>query len=467
VIASEAVKDFAREARAFAALSHPAVASLVELNVAQGFAVSELVQAPSMEEKLVAGGASGWLAPAFKALLDLLATAHRTGLVHGGLKPTNVFVLDAGIRVVDVGAHRLLALRSTETGGLASVWAYLAPEQLFGGHATAQGDLYAVGAMLYRALTGRPPFMRAEEDRRRAPALASAIAPHVDAAWDAFLARALSPDPAQRFTDADEMARLLPPLPHALALPVAASLMTTAGAVAVVGRADRYAKGALVDRPREGVRVYEGTDLALDRTVWLVDADDLALLKPLVVCARLWRGVQPVYDVIPQAARVVLARNSGAPVDLASLREVPQGLARDLAGVAAVLEWLHGQGFCVGGFPVDRARAAVGLRLRLAPAPLLVEETPALRAKDWVCFGALVDAAFDLAPDPTLDGRGRLLAMLHDRRLLDRADLEALGAEADALSSWSKFLEAIAARLVQGASARVVARLVATVLRGS
>ena len=85
---------------------------------------------------------------------------------------------------------------------------------------------------------------------------------------------------------------------------------------------------------------------------------------------------------------------------------------------------------------------------------------------DWNSFGALVDHALDLLPDATLDGRGRILAMLHDRRLLDRADLEALGAEAQSLARWPAFLEATALRLVQGASARVVARLVANVVRG-
>ena len=107
-----------------------------------------------------------------------------------------------------------------------------------------------------------------------------------------------------------------------------------------------------------------------------------------------------------------------------------------------------------------------GPRLALAPAALPVAATGESRRADWDSFGALIDAAFDLPPDATLDGRGRVLAMLHDKRLLDRHDLEALGAEAQSLTKWPDFLEAVAQRLVQGASARVVARLVANVLRG-
>jgi tetratricopeptide (TPR) repeat protein len=468
VLSSEAVQAFAREARAFDGLRHPSVATLVELNMAQGFVVTELVNAPTLEERLRQGGEAGWLLPAARALLDLLASCHRMGLVHGGLKPTNVFLMPAGVRVVDVGAHRLLALRSTETGGLSSVWPYLSPEQLFGAPASTTGDLYAVGAILYRALTGKPPFARAEDDRRSAPPRASEVNPAVPAAWDSFLARALHPDASQRFADAAEMDSAMPPVAPALVLPPAASLGGETQVHIVHEGASRYAKGGLVHREQRGaVRIYEGTDLVLERPVWLVEADDFTLLRPLVLCAQLWRGVQPVYDVIPGAGRVVVARDrSGQTADLAALRAVPQGLMRDLAGVARALDWLHEKGLALGGFALERGLGPIGPRLRIAPAPLFVEATKESVALDWDSFGALVDASFDLAPDPTLDGRGRVLAMLHDKRLLDRADLEALGAEAQSLTRWPAFLEATALRLVQGASARVVARLVRNVVRG-
>ena len=128
---------------------------------------------------------------------------------------------------------------------------------------------------------------------------------------------------------------------------------------------------------------------------------------------------------------------------------------------------LHEQGIALCGFTLARALGPVGPRLNLAPAPLPVEADAAAVEADWESFGALVDAAFELPADPTLDGRGRVLAMLHNRRLLDRADLEALGAEAATLTEWPAFLDAVIARLVQGASSRVVARLVAGVLRGA
>ncbi len=468
VLASDAVRAYANETRAFSSLRHPAIAELVELNVAQGFVVTELIQASLLEDRLQTGGTSGWLTPTFKALLDVLSAVHRTGLVHGGLKPTNVFVLDAGVRVVDVGAHRLLALRSTETGGLASVWPYLAPEQLFGAPASADGDLYAVAAMLFRALCGRPVFARAEQDRRQPPALASAVRADVPAAWDEFFSRALAVVPAERFVDAAQMAAALPSVAPP-ELPAASALGGHVTGRVIDAQSARYQRLGLVDRPHVGVRVYEGRDTAVERPVWLVEADDFTVLRPLVVCARLWRGVQPVYDVVPSARRVVVARDLAheGSADLTALRAVPQGLARDLAAVAAALTWLHGQGWALGGFDVARALGPVGPRLSLVPAPLPVDGRAQHVMQDWEAFGRLVDSAFDLPADATLDGKGRVLAMLHDRRLLDRHDLDALGADTQARASWETFLEAVVTRLVQGASSRAVARLVKNVLRGA
>ena len=465
---SEAVKAFALEARAASALAHPALARLIELNMGQGFVVTELLDIDtggmSMEERLRGGGDSGWLVPVARGLLDLLSACHRTGLVHGGLKPTNVFVLAGGMRVVDVGAHRLLALRSTETGGLESVWPYLSPEMLFGAPADVAGDLYAVATMLYRALTGVPPFARAEEDRSVAPPLASTQNAAVPAAWDAFFTRALSPKPAQRFASADDMMAALPVLSSSFVLP-ASSRATPAERAAIASDAERYQKGALAQRTA-GVRVYQGTDALVGRPVWLVEVDDAEALAPLLACARVWRGLQPVYDVLPQAHRAVVARDVSEHVaDLAVLRAVPQGLTRDLLAVAQALDAIHGAGFAFDGFDTKRAMGPVGPRLRLAPSPLPVVATNESRARDWQSFAAFTGVAFDVHDDETLDARGRLLAALHDARFLERRDLDFLASQAGHQSSWPEFLTALTERLVLGAQGRGVARLVKSIVK--
>jgi eukaryotic-like serine/threonine-protein kinase len=462
---SEAVKAYAREARAAAALEHPAVVRLVELNLPQGYIVTELVDAESVEHRLREGGSAEWLGPFARALLDLLADCHRVGLVHGGLKPTNVFLLAGAVRVADFGAHHLLALRSTETGGLASVWPYLAPEQLFGAPPGASADLYAVAAMLYRALTGQAPFPRPEDDRRAPPAPPSSLREDLAGAWDELLLRALSPRPSERFSTARELLFALPPMPARSSLPQAVSLAGEAPAAVVLEALDRYAKGALVYR-HEDTRVYEGTDLTVGRPVWLVQTDDREVLRALAICARITKGMQPVYDVLPEAGRAVVARDARRrQAELSVLRAVPQSLARDLAAVAQGLEALHDSELCLGGFAVERAMGPVGPRLRLAPAPPPQRLSAEGAARDWDSFASLVDESFEVGAAHASDTRRRLLVALEQRRVLGREDVSAL-AERDEGEGWAAFLEALSERLVSGASGRVMARLAASVLRG-
>ncbi|MDP2345753.1 MAG: protein kinase [Deltaproteobacteria bacterium] len=493
VLASDAVQAWAKEARAAAALAHPALVKLVELNMAQGFVVSELHGAPLkeggdgavlLEDKLNKGGDAGWLLPMVQQVLDALSAAHRTGLVHGGLKPQNVFLLPGGVKLLDTGAHRLLALRSTETGGLASVWPYLSPQMLFGQPADVDGDLYALAAITYRALTGRPPFSAATADRSMPPPAPSTFNPEIPPAWSAFLEAALHTDPARRFASADEMLRALPG-PLAIALPRAQTLGgLSLAAETRAGSHSRYVKGALFARS-EGVKTHQAQDAVVGRPVWLLEAEDPSkgALLPFVAAARLWRGVQPVYDVLvddddavsdpggPLVRQVIIARevapevatnNHAAAFD--SLRMVPQGMTRDLTALSEALAALHAEGFAAGGFDVARALGPVGPRLRLCPAPLLVQATPEAVQRDWESFEAVVDAAFNVVDDATLDHRGRLLAALHDGRFLERGDLEQLALVA--ADPWPRFLVKVTERLVAGAQSRVVARLVKSVVKG-
>lgn len=477
-LSSEAVVSWASDVRAASSLGHPAVVKLVELNLAQGFIVTELHGeddgAVLLEDQLRQGGDAGWLAPTFRALLDALASCHRTGLIHGGLKPRNVFLHQGGVKILDIGAHRLVSLRATETGGLASAWPYLSPEQLFGAPADVDGDLYAVAAMAWRALVGRPPFAAATADRRVPPPRADDVRPGVPRAWADFLARALSADRDQRFTDATAMLAAMPSEPLGelpRAAPIEGNSTSTNGRVVV---ADRYVKGALIEGGA-GIRTFQAHDALVNRPVWLleragdVDGSRADPLAGALVAARMWSGVQPIYDLVVdddgRVRQVIVARDAHEHrADLSRLRPVPQGLARDLSAVAAVLVTLHKAGFAVGGFPIERAIGPIGPRLRLVPAPVLVPASTEAIAADWTSFEALVDVAFDTTPDETLDARGRLLAALYNGRLLERDELEALIRDRDA--PWPRFLDGVVEHLVRGAGARTVARLVVSVVRG-
>src|SRR5439155_3508515 len=87
--------------------------------------------------------------------------AHRAGLVHRDVKPANLLVRpDGTLKVADFGIARIAdaATRLTEAGTILGTAAYLAPEQADGGEVTARTDVYGLGAVLYEALSGRPPY---------------------------------------------------------------------------------------------------------------------------------------------------------------------------------------------------------------------------------------------------------------------------------------------------------------------
>lgn len=458
-LSSKAFHAFARDVQAAASLSHPAITPLVELNTAQGYVVTELVVGEALEQKLQAGGSARWLLPWAQQLLQGLAVVHRVGLVHGALKPNNVFYLPGGVRLVDFGAHHLLTLRSTETGGLASVWPYLSPEQLVGMHPTAVSDLYALAAILYRACTGRAPFTSAEADRTQLPAPPSEIQPSMGAEWDAFFERALAPDPNLRFQNANEMRTALAQLDDTFRLPGADAMDESTSESVVPEETHRYRKGALVFRDSDFARVYEGEDLTVARSVWLVDVENTAALAALRFCASLARGVQPVYDILPDARRAVIARDSKQrSVDWAALRALPQSLARDCAALASALEAMHDAGFMLGGFSSDRCRGPIGPRIRLAPAELPRPLTAAGAALDWQDFAEFLRHAFDLPTGDNQTCRKDLLHKLVESRFLDAIEAERLQTEEES-SPWSRFLDVLCTQLLAGASGRVMARL--------
>ncbi|HJL16689.1 MAG TPA: serine/threonine-protein kinase [Sandaracinaceae bacterium LLY-WYZ-13_1] len=218
---------FEREARALAALSHPNIVTVTDFGVSEGnpYIVMELLEGRDLSV-LVAGEP---LAP--KRVFDIvrqtlraLHYAHDQGLVHRDLKPHNVFVrsLDDGtdhVEVLDFGLARFVgdAARSspklTRQGALIGTPAYMAPEQASGEEVDARADVYAVGCVLFEALTGRRVFETADPgEMLRAhllsspPTLAQADPGlEVSPSLEAFVQKALSKSPSGRFDSAKEM----------------------------------------------------------------------------------------------------------------------------------------------------------------------------------------------------------------------------------------------------------------------
>ncbi len=146
--------------------------------------------------------------------------AHAAGIVHRDLKPGNVFrhrAADGGAtwKILDFGVSKLIDHEGSLTKDhLVGTPEYMAPEQARAGEVDRRADVYSLGVIAYRALTGRPAFSGND-----IPAILYAVAhdmpprpsdiAHVPAAFDAVLAVAMAKDPALRFQEAPELADAL------------------------------------------------------------------------------------------------------------------------------------------------------------------------------------------------------------------------------------------------------------------
>jgi eukaryotic-like serine/threonine-protein kinase len=158
---------FLDEARVPARLKHPNIVTVYEVGEHEGrpYFALEFVDGPDLKKRLAEKPMSVRDAA---ALLGTLASAvhaaHKAGIVHRDLKPGNILVTADGVpKVADFGLAKLLQSDSgrTHSGQVVGTPSYMAPEQAKG-HSRDVGptaDVYALGAILYEALTGRPPFL--------------------------------------------------------------------------------------------------------------------------------------------------------------------------------------------------------------------------------------------------------------------------------------------------------------------
>lgn len=162
--ASEFAARFRREAKAAARLTHPGIVRVYDQG-ADGeisYLTMEYVDGENLREHLARNGPMplGDTLTLIEQVLDALASAHRQGLVHQDVKPENVLLDGEGRpRVADFGLARAVTEVTASTSGtILGTVAYLGPELINSGRSDARTDVYAVGVMLYEALTGRQPY---------------------------------------------------------------------------------------------------------------------------------------------------------------------------------------------------------------------------------------------------------------------------------------------------------------------
>ncbi|WP_158710478.1 ABC transporter substrate-binding protein [Streptomyces flavochromogenes] len=209
------LRRFTGEARAAVTLSHPGVITVHDVVEHHGAPViiMELIRGQSLAGAIRSSGRLPVrrVAEIGAAMLDALAEAHRARIIHRDIKPDNVLLTKDRVVLTDFGIAHLAdaTTKLSHSGIVIGTPQYMSPEQLDGKRPTPANDLWALGATLYHAVEGHPPF---EADGLHALAVAVFTSPHrspvhagpLKPVLDALLTK----DPAQRVS-ASEAAEML------------------------------------------------------------------------------------------------------------------------------------------------------------------------------------------------------------------------------------------------------------------
>ncbi|HEY6945485.1 MAG TPA: protein kinase [Candidatus Acidoferrum sp.] len=227
----QALERFLREARAASSLNHSGICTIhaIEEHEAKTFIAMELLEGQTLDKLLRQG-----IMPIPRTieigiqLADALDAAHKKGIIHRDIKPTNIFVTERGpVKILDFGLAKLTpehhayadgeTIGDTETllltspGTAVGTIAYMSPEQARGEDLDVRSDLFSLGAVLYQIVTGKQPFPGStsavvfDNILRNTPVAPVSLNPEVPAELGRILNKALEKDRDMRYQVAAEM----------------------------------------------------------------------------------------------------------------------------------------------------------------------------------------------------------------------------------------------------------------------
>ncbi len=206
---AEMRRRFQREASILRSLDHPGIVRVLDVGTdgAAVYTVMELLEGETLEAQArrrpIAPEA---LCSIISDIADALEAVHEHGVLHGDLKPANVFLVDGRAKLVDFGTSKIHGLeRLTRTGELAGTPAFMAPELITGEEPLSPAiDVYGLGVLTYFCLSGRLPFTERNPGRLmfqivmgEATPLTTHV-PHLAAEISPIVGQAMATGPSQR-----------------------------------------------------------------------------------------------------------------------------------------------------------------------------------------------------------------------------------------------------------------------------
>ncbi len=380
------VRRFIGEAKSVARLSHQNVVAVFDQGADGPFLylAMEYIPGRTLKELLRDHGP---FAPAvaldiMTGVLDGLAAAHASGIVHRDVKPENVLLTaDGRVKVADFGLARAQAAAGqTRAGLLIGTVAYLPPEQVTGEATGPRSDVYSAGVMAFELLTGRQPFTGdtplavAYQHVNSAIPAPSSLVPGIPAAVDQLVLAATSRDPALRPADAGEFARAARRVREGLGPPSGLTGVTGAGVQglgeapwlnldtpAAANGSDLSGTGTLVVHREEGERYRGGREPFLQRWLFSPRLAIVALVLALGIGLGLggWWLTSGRYASIPVVA--------GDSVSQATAALTTDGFT--LAKVSSVHSNEVAQGTVIGTTPSGRASKGSAVTIVVSAGP--------------------------------------------------------------------------------------------------
>jgi serine/threonine-protein kinase len=216
----EIKERFFREAEIAGQLSHPSIVTIYDVGVDREltYMAMEFLEGENLEKHIFKDNllSFGEILEIIAEVAKALHFAHKADVIHRDIKPANIMLLrNGGVKVTDFGIAKAISSSRTKTGVILGTPNYMSPEQIMGQKMDLRSDIFSLGVLFFQLLTGELPFhgenlssLLYQITQVRHPSVRS-YNPKIPRVFEQILNKALAKDPKDRFSNAEEMERIL------------------------------------------------------------------------------------------------------------------------------------------------------------------------------------------------------------------------------------------------------------------